>query len=659
MSFLSPIPALIAASVVVPMLVALYFLKLRRRRVAVSTTLLWRKTIHDLQVNAPFQRIRRNLLLLLQLLLLAAMLFALARPTRQVAAEPGQRVVILIDHSASMNATDGSALGRTRLDRAQSAALEIIDQLDASAGGAMVVSFAEHAAVLQPFTNDPSPLRAAVRSVEPTDQRSRLLPALRLVELFVPQTADAAADSLVVYVLSDGRVQLPEAEALALQGAELRYVSIGEADTANAGIISLSARRDFDKPQIVQVFARLANFSDEPLETDLRLTVDGKLARVESVELPPAAPGADDSATAYRFSLLLPGSAMVELRMDHDDALSADNVARLVLAPARRLRVLLVTEGNAFLERAVRSAGVRELALMGPQKYADQVPETLARGGWDAAGMLASSDKGFDLIIFDRVAPSQVPPVPSLSFGSAPPIAGLKLHPPAVDDERGLEVVLDWQRDHPLMRYVALDDVLLRAPGRLEVPDDATVLATARAGPIIAEVADAAGRPHAVAAFNVLETNWPLYVGFPVFISNAVQTLGLGAFAEDAGVRFHTGEVAVIPDANLVDPPVYTGPASLTARLTPRGAVLSPFGRVGVYRTRDEVDPPYDRLPVNLLDALESDVRPADHIDIASLSVEAAAESATIRREIWPRFLWVALVVLLVEWLIYTRRMHL
>ena len=100
MGFLSPITALIAAGITVPLLVSLYFLKLRRRQVMISSTLLWKKAIQDMQVNSPFQRLRRSLLLLLQLLILGAMLFAMARPTMQTTASPGQRVVIVIDHSA-------------------------------------------------------------------------------------------------------------------------------------------------------------------------------------------------------------------------------------------------------------------------------------------------------------------------------------------------------------------------------------------------------------------------------------------------------------------------------------------------------------------------------------------------------------------------------
>src|SRR5881394_1874497 len=102
--FLNPWAALAGAAIFIPLLLILYFLKLRRRETAVPSTLLWRKAIQDLQVNAPFQKLRRNLLLLLQMLLLLLLLLALSRPVVSYAPGAGKATVVLIDRSASMNA---------------------------------------------------------------------------------------------------------------------------------------------------------------------------------------------------------------------------------------------------------------------------------------------------------------------------------------------------------------------------------------------------------------------------------------------------------------------------------------------------------------------------------------------------------------------------
>src|SRR3954462_8012351 len=95
--FLSPFAAIVAAGIAIPALLILYFLKLRRREMLVSSTLLWRKAIQDLQVNAPFQKLRRNLLLLLQLLLLLLLTLALSRPVSNVTPTAGKMTVIIVD----------------------------------------------------------------------------------------------------------------------------------------------------------------------------------------------------------------------------------------------------------------------------------------------------------------------------------------------------------------------------------------------------------------------------------------------------------------------------------------------------------------------------------------------------------------------------------
>src|SRR5262245_40875085 len=117
--FLNIWPALAAAAVAIPALLILYFLTLRRREMDASSTLLWKKAIQDLQVNAPFQKLRRNLLLLLQLLLLALLLLALSRPITFFTPGAGKNTVIIIDRSASMRATDVDNGKTSRLDDAK------------------------------------------------------------------------------------------------------------------------------------------------------------------------------------------------------------------------------------------------------------------------------------------------------------------------------------------------------------------------------------------------------------------------------------------------------------------------------------------------------------------------------------------------------------
>src|SRR3954470_24413802 len=148
-SFLNPWFALAAAGIAIPALLVLYFLKLRRREMPVSSTLLWKKAIQDLQVNAPFQKLRRNLLLFLQLALLLLLALALSRPVSNFTPGAGKTSVILIDRSASMSARDID--GKSRLDEAKRRAKDLVGSMGRNSSATVIV-FDDKAETIQGFT---------------------------------------------------------------------------------------------------------------------------------------------------------------------------------------------------------------------------------------------------------------------------------------------------------------------------------------------------------------------------------------------------------------------------------------------------------------------------------------------------------------------------
>src|SRR5688572_31387998 len=125
MSFLTPIAAL-GAFLAIPILL-LYMLRLRRREMMVSSNFLWQQIVRDREANTPWQRLRRNLLMLLQLLALALVVLALMRPAQLVPTVAAGKTVILLDASASMNATDIN--GDSRFAEAQRQAIQLLNDL--------------------------------------------------------------------------------------------------------------------------------------------------------------------------------------------------------------------------------------------------------------------------------------------------------------------------------------------------------------------------------------------------------------------------------------------------------------------------------------------------------------------------------------------------
>ncbi len=327
MTFLTPLIASIAAAIAVPSLIILYFLKLRRRDLEVSTTLLWKKAVQDLQANAPFQRLRKNLLLFLQLLILGAVLFALAQPMIKGQTLSGERFVILIDRSASMMSEDvdppsGAGAPISRLEEAKKQAIALVESLkegDAFFGQsrgdqAKVIVFDNTAESLQTFTNDKRKLKAAIESITATDkvsqiaeeQKSGLVEAVRLALADLPKrkmvdtrtdTSGAPSDSIEVeglyestvtmHVYSDGK--LP-GSAQAKPGVEnaVEYHAIGKPDAPNFGLVTLKAERDYEQPAKVTLYAGITNTSTQERNVDVELLIDGVTAQIQPAKVPGA-----------------------------------------------------------------------------------------------------------------------------------------------------------------------------------------------------------------------------------------------------------------------------------------------------------------------------------------------------------------------------------
>ncbi len=663
MSFISPISALIAAGITVPLLVMLYFLKLRRRALVVPSTLLWKKSIQDLQVNSPFQKLRNNLLLWLQLLLLALLLLAMARPATDEQAITGSRIVLVVDQSASMSATDVSG---TRLQRAKEEANRVIEAMPADAAG-MVIAFAERAQVVQSFTGDKAQLRRAIDGITPTQQRSRLDPAIALIE---PQLTggEGEAQGLSVFVFSDGRTHADGGDTPALPGTPLTFVPIGSDAPDNLAIVAASARRDPEKPEEVEVFARLANFGPDEVTATVTMTIDGRAVSTRRVRIggvqradantSGAGDATDTAASASPseagersvvFALNRPGPGSIELRHDHADALSADDSARLELTAARRLRVLLVSEGNPFLSEGLKATDPDRLEVVTPSAYE-------ARG----AALWAEGDAGFDVVVFDRYRPASLPMLNSLSFGEAPPVAGLERRG-SVESAPEYQRPINWSRSEALMRYVAMDDVIVRRPGRLVLPDTARVLIMGTEGPMAAAVEEPeSGRTHVVVSFDVLQSRWPLNLSFTIFLVNVMDVLGLQGPGAGGALSFQTGTSASVPvmSGATARAVVFDGPVDLTGTVRAGRVTLPAFDTVGWYETTSEAVPAsYRLLAVNLVDGLESDLRPASRVEVASAAQVSSENQSPVRREVWWWLVWPALGLLLVEWWVYVRRM--
>src|SRR5436190_8665126 len=179
MTFLSPIAFAFAAAI--PVVIVFYLLKRKRVVKLVSSTLLWQRFLSETQASAPFQRLRHNWLLILQLLLLTLIIFALARPYFAGQSRSSRLRVIILDASASMQSTDEKP---SRFEKARAEALKWVDGLRDS-DPMVVLQAAASTEVKHSATSDKSSLRRALQSCAASEASTRMVEAFKLAETLV------------------------------------------------------------------------------------------------------------------------------------------------------------------------------------------------------------------------------------------------------------------------------------------------------------------------------------------------------------------------------------------------------------------------------------------------------------------------------------------
>ena len=665
-AWLTPVMGIAVASVLVPLLVALYFLKLRRRPAAVPSTLLWKRSVEDVRANTPFQRLRPSVLLFLQLALLAFVAFALAQPRMDLGLSAGGRTVFLVDVSASMGATDLSKGDeeKSRLDVARDGIRARIESIHSGGlfagapGECMVIAFAGSAKVIQPFTRSKGDLLRAVGRLEQTDGASVLAEGLALARAFAtvvdPESQGATpAESAVIELWSDGRIADLGEESIR-PGETLVYRMTGRADAANLGIEGIAAERSITDPGLMQVFVTLRNDGPAEAETDVELWIDGSRRAVtpQPVRVP-AADAGDASAAASAGTdappaghrpgiaralfppFVQPRAGVIEVRLTRSDALAVDDRAVLAVAAPRRLRVAMVGPMDFAVSNVLRALPVERLESLTAAEF---------------AALNADADR-FDVVVATAGAlPEALGPGRYLTFGAPRGIAELNPY----GTKEGLAVRAQ-RAAHPLLRAVNLDDLYVSkatamAPGSdvesvVDGPD-VPMIAVARRGTVTA----------VVVAFDPLDSNWPFQRSFVTFLANAVEWLGsLDQPAAQAEHRPGDAITARIPGA--VREVRVAGP-SIDERITVRdGAVtFGPVQRAGVYRLTWSDEGAERRLEfaVNPAEG-EGWIAAAERVQVGTAVVDSSGSGGSLS-DLWPYALAAALVLLVLEWWAYHRR---
>jgi hypothetical protein len=696
------------------LIVLLYFLKLRRKPALVPSTFLWKKSVEDLHVNRLMQFLRKNILLILQLLVMIFLIYVVLAPRIHGVPGGGRNYILIIDNSASMSAKDISGQ-KTRLEWAKAEAIKEIEASSENDTG-MVIVFSSTAEIRQSYTSNRSLLKKAVEDIQPTNHPTRFEEALSLAESLAnpqrsteneavaPPNAEVGKERVYsaleglqaeVHLYSDGR--FPDVPDQSLRNLNLNFHSpldASKADSAeaysnNVGIVKLDAIRDETDPTKVMVFARVMNFRTQAVNNarvELDVTIAGEplpQARIRSLDLPareiiPPVPDADDpeikagrdraGEQTVQFELTnIDVNADVTMharlistqqtegggRQIWKDAFSQDDEAWLVLGIVRRAKVALVSLGLPLLRELFKSKAMTTLADV---TFFD--PSDLE----NLNDFKNPAQEGkFDLVIFDRVCPQKEEDLPRANcffIGCVPP----RIDPLQTEKVQYPRIV-GYTTSHPVMRGTTgwLDIGVGDSLKFLNLPPRTPRLVEGERDHVLLFTLARQSFTDLVCAFPIMtdannwNTRWPLRPMFVLFMRNLVIELG--------NVRDAVTEESTPP----------SGIKRLSAESSIKtGRVILPDQKVITIERNHTADFPFSqtsqlgiyvatlgketqKFAVNLFDPEESNITPRSSIRIGSTEIQAGPTRKQ-SRELWRWILVAGLLFLLVEWWIYNRR---
>jgi Mg-chelatase subunit ChlD/uncharacterized membrane protein len=480
MGFLAPSVFILGAGLLAAVL-ATYLLRPRRPQRRVSSTFLWLAALHDLEAQRPWRRVPPSLLLLLQVAALAAMVGAVARPFLLSTQSTGPFTVVLVDASASMQATD---VKPTRFEAAKMRVAQIIDALEPGQQVALV-SLDVRPRVANPPTSDSAQLRRTLASLQPTAQPANLPAAISVAASLAEDHQDAQ-----IVIVGDGsldRSQLPPNVQI-----PVRFIGVGTPNADNLAVAGLATRMDHGR---ISALARVVNYGSQPTTATLTLKVDGSRFDARSLTIDP------NSVATAQWDDLPAAAHTLEASVDATDALPLDNAAWAVLGGDRPTRVLLVSDGNVFVERALGLRSGTQVTRVSPGDYVTQ-------------------NQAYDLIVLDGFVP------PALPSGTSV----LLLHPPlnngllTVGPDVSVSTVDAARQDDPLLTDVSTQGIYISRTRRMDAPGWADVVLSSPESPLLL-VGDKDGRRLGVVGFDVHQSDLPLQPAFPVLVQHLLDWL--------------------------------------------------------------------------------------------------------------------------------------
>ena len=595
---------------IIPILLIIHTLKPKPWQVDVTNLFLWNEVLKEKNRNLSFERLKRNLPLLLQILLVVLAALALAKPTWTYQTAKKGNMILVIDTSASMKTRSGSGI---RFDSARQKALQLIEKRDPGQK-ILIVEAGKKSVVKTGLIDDTSQALDLAKKLQPSDAAADLESAIYLALSFV----DPAKEDLL-YLITDGAGK--DFSALVKNQPKIRPIIISGGEH-NVGITKFEFRQQVDHSDNYEFMLEIKNFNLSPVECSTRLSVDGG-GLFESV-IPFDAQ--EKKMLIIPYSGLISGIARATLEIDDDFAV--DNQVYLSLNAAKEIWVLLVSKGNPFLEKLLaaypnfRVNSVKEII---PSSWSEQTAR-------------------HDIVIVDRMD------FPETERGNFLLIDAYSPAIPVIKTGQvRLPEILAWDRKSPLLANLNLSGLIVEEGAKLQADKQLQpLIESARTGLMYA--LEENGLRVVLIGFDFTRSDLPFKVAFPVMMSNIFNWLNphkleFSILQTQAGEAF---DIYLNPQTDTL----YT--RAPYEKWEKHRVKMNPFryqntGRVGIYTIAENGKERY--FTVNLADESESDINSISlehRPDQSEPPLVSAAISA--QQPLWMFFIIIGCTLLMIEW---------
>ena len=596
-------------AVLAVLVAAFYFWRYPVKKEKTATLWLWERALAR---RPAWYALRFWLSLAAQVVVLLLMVAALTEPYWTEVARSRRTIVMLLDVSASMSATDGST---ARFERMQKEAHRIAGGLRRQERMA-IISVGSIVRSVCRFTGNRKLLADSIDFVRPTDGTTRMTQAVQLARRMLQGKQNAR-----IVILTDGG--FPEVDELAT--AEDIYMTVLRGQGKNVAITRFASRPQVADPEYRDLLVEVANFGEEPVQCDLEVGLQGETA--ESVALKLNA-GQSQQTT---ISLPVPENGLLEARLQTDDDLPADNRTVALVHPCQRPHIVLVSDLQTAVDRQLQAA------LEADSRWDITVTDALPAALPNRA-----------VAVLHRQVPDQLPACPTLVIA---PQNACDLWTVSGSIEGESSVVKSVKSESPLLDGVHFRDIVVEEAvrlGFLETP--ATTLVESASGEPLYSLLSRPGMDVLVLHVNLQKEKSDLIMrsDFPALLSNAVRWLSRDP--EPSAVAVTTGQTIEVPTSE--QPLQLKSQDGQETKLQP-DQTITVLESAGIWTASVDGQATSKELvlPSNLLDRDESDLRLG--ADAVSRTFETAVEES---RPLWVLLVSVAMVCVVLQWCLYHRR---